>query len=123
MDFFRESINDYRLCNQTVTVYHEEGGEVTRTYHPKAYLDFKKTENTDRTGQSEANGFLLVIPGSTQAVRIGDKVFHGVGPEVPQDAQNWWRTFVPAKVDGLVVVKTVDCKYFGGKMVHTEAGG
>ena len=123
MDFFTESINDYRLCSQTVTVYHEEGGEVTRTVHPRAFLDFNKTQNTERTGQQEANGFLLVVPGPEQACRVGDKVLHGEGPEVPADASRWWRSFVPSKVDGMVVVKHVDCKFLGGRMVHTEAGG
>lgn len=116
-------INDYSLCNQTVTVYHEDGGQVARTVHPRAYLSFKRTENVDRTGSSEASSFLLVVPGGELACRTGDKVLLGVGPEVPEDAARWWRTFVPSKVDNLVVVRHVDPHYFGGRMVHTEAGG
>lgn len=123
MGVFDNYICDYRLCTQTVTVYHEENGDVARREFSKAYLDFKKTETTEKTGQQEANGFLLVIPGPEQAVYVGDKVYLGKGPNVPDDIQKWWRTFIPAKVPGLVVVKYVDCKYFGGAMVHTEAGG
>lgn len=124
MDPFNNYTHGYDLCNDTVTVYHEESGEITRTVHPRAFLDFKKTENVDRTGSSEANGFLLVAPGETQACHVGDKVMLGEGPEVPAEEQlKWWRSFIPAKVDGLVVVRYVDMKRFGGKIVHTEAGG
>ena len=117
-------INDYSLCRDAVTVYHEEGGEVTRVVHSRAFFDSKKTENVDRTGSKEANGFLLVIPGSTQACKVGDKVALGEGPEVPAtDVMAWWRTFIPAKVDNLVVVGYVDVKRWDGAIVHTEAGG
>lgn len=117
------SIFDYALCNQTVTVYHEDGGSVTRTVYKRAFLDFKKTQNVEKTGLSEASGFLLVIPGATQACQVSDKVFLGIGPEVPEDVLKWWRAFIPAKVDGLVVVRYVDTKYWNGQMIHTEAGG
>ena len=117
-------LNDYSLCRDTVTVYHEEDGAVTRAVHPRAFLGSKKTENVDRTGSSEANGFLLVIPGSTQACRVGDKVMLGEGPQVPPgDVMAWWRTLIPTKVDGLVVVKHVEVKRWDGAIVHTEAGG
>lgn len=117
-------VNDYSLCQDAVTVYHHEGGAVTRTVYPRAYLDSKKTENVDRTGSSEANGFLLVVPGSAQACHVGDKVMLGEGPAVPEsDVEAWWRSFIPSKVDGLVVVKYVDAKRWRGAIVHTEAGG
>ena len=117
-------LNDYSLCQDTVTVYHEENGAVTRTVHSPAFFDFKKTENVDRTGSSEANGFLLVIPGDSQACHVGDKVMLGEGAAVPaENVMTWWRSFIPAKVDGLVVVKYVDVKRWNGAIVHTEAGG
>lgn len=112
---------DYRLCNQTVTVYHRDGDIYTRTVHNRAFLDFKKTQSVDKTGSKEANSFLLVIPGDTQAVFVGDKVMIGVGPEIrTRDA---WAAFIPSKVHGLVVVSYADPKYWNGKIVHTEAGG
>lgn len=114
---------DYRLCNQTVTVYHQNGeGDYTRRVIEKgAFLDFKKTQNVDKTGSREVNSFLLVIPGPDVLVAAGDKVIHGVGPEISD--RKSWADLIPAKVDGLVVVKSVDPKFWCGKVVHTEAGG
>lgn len=113
---------DYRLCNQTVTVYHWDGGTgYTRKVIENAFLDIKKVQNVDKTGSSEANGFLLVIPGSDVPVAVGDKVILGEGPEV--STREAWAAFIPSKVPGLVVVKYVDPKYWRGSVVHTEAGG
>jgi len=116
-------LNDYSLCRQTVTVYHHGPDGITRTVHDRAYMERTKTEEVTRTGSSEKNGFLLVIPGDAQACRIGDKVLEGDGPEVPtSDADAWWRSFIPAKVDGLVVVRHVSVGRWDGRIVHTEAG-
>ena len=112
---------DYRLCNQTVTVYHKDEEKYTRTVYENAFLDFRKTQTVDKTGSKEANSFLLVIPGSKQAVFTGDKVLLGVGREITSREE--WSAFIPAKVNGLVVVSYVDPKYWNGKIVHTEAGG
>lgn len=112
---------DYSLCNQTVTVYHKEGDAITRTVHPRAFLDFRKTQTTDKTGSREANSFLLVIPGDSQTVFVGDKVLLGQGPVITTAKE--WAALVPVKVPGLVVVDYVDAKYWDGKLVHTEAGG
>lgn len=114
---------DYRLCNQTITIYHWDGGtEYTRkVIHEGAFLDFKKIENIDKTGSKEVNSFLLVIPGAAVPVAVGDKVMHGEGPEI--STREAWSGFVPAKVPGLVVVKYVDPKYWHGAVAHTEAGG
>lgn len=112
---------DYSKCNQTVTIYHNEGGTYTRTVHRKAFLDFKKTENTDKTGSRESNSFLLVIPCDTQPVFVEDKVLLGEGPEVT--TREAWAALIPSKTPNLVVVKYVDPKYWNGKLVHVEAGG
>lgn len=112
---------DYRMCNQTVTVYHKDGDTYTRTVYERAFLDFRKTMTVDKTGSTEANSFLLVIPGGTQAVYTGDKVMLGVGPEIA--TRGAWAAFRPDNTHGLVVVKYVDPKYWNGEMVHTEAGG
>ena len=113
---------DYRLCNQTVTIYHWDGKDAyTRTVREDAFLDFKKVQNVDKTGSTEANTFLLVIPGASVPVAVGDKVFAGVGPEIA--SREAWAAFIPAKTPGLVVVKWVDPKYWRGAIVHTEAGG
>ena len=118
----RTSPVDYSLCNQTVTVYHWDGKDTyTRKVFTDAFLDFKKTQNVDKTGSSEVNGFLLVIPGPSVPVSVGDKVLLGEGPEIA--TREAWASFIPAKVPGLAVVKYVDPKYWHGSIVHTEAGG
>lgn len=113
---------DYsKLCHQTVTVYRKDGDSYIRATYRNAFLDFRKTQTVDKTGSREANSFLLIIPGSTQAVFVGDKVFLGEGPEIATRAD--WAAFIPAKVPGLVVVSYADQKYWNGVLVHTEAGG
>lgn len=113
---------DYSKCSQTVTVYHWDGDHgCTRTAYKQAFLDFKKTQNVDKTGSKEANSFLLVIPCSTQGVFVGDKVLLGSGPEI--STREAWAALVPSTTPGLVIVKYVDPKYWKGRMVHLEAGG
>ena len=113
---------DYRMCNQTVTVYHRDGDSYSRkVIENGAFLDFRKTQSADKTGSSEANSFLLVIPGEEQAIFVGDKVLLGEGPEIA--TREAWAQLIPAKVPGLVVVKYADPKYWNEKLVHTEAGG
>ena len=111
----------YEKCDQTVTVYHKDGEEYRRTVFENAFLDYKKTQNVDKTGGSTVNSFLLVIPCASQLVFEGDKVVLGVGPEIATREE--WAAFIPAKVSGLSVVRYVDCKYWQGKMCHLEAGG
>lgn len=113
---------DYSKCNQTVTVYHWDGKTAyTRQVIHNAFLDYKKTQNVDKTGSKEANSFLLVIPCSEQGVFVGDKVILGAGPDITTREE--WAAFVPSKVPGLAVVSYVDPKYWQGRMVHVEAGG
>lgn len=111
----------YDLCNQTVTVYHTDGKSYTRKVIRGAYLDYRKTQNVTKTGNTEANSFLLVIPGSDVPVAVGDKVMIGEGPEVTTREQ--WAALIPSRAPGLVVVQYVDPKYWRGQIVHTEAGG
>lgn len=116
-------LNDYSLCRQAVTVYRYGDGAVTRTVHPRAYLERRKSEAVDKAGGRESNGFLLVVPGSAQAVHVGDKVYEGEGPAVPAEGVDaWWRSFIPSKVDGLVVVGHVEVRRWDGGICHTEAG-
>nr|DAZ64038.1 MAG TPA: hypothetical protein [Caudoviricetes sp.] len=118
----RTSPVDYRLCTQTVTIYHKSGDTYThKIVEGGAFLDFKKTQSVDKTGSSEANSFLLVVPGSEQAVFVGDKVLLGEGAEI--STREDWAALIPVKVPGLVVVSYADPKYWNGQIVHTEAGG
>ena len=112
---------DYSKCNQTVTIYHKDHEQHSSTVVYQAFLDFKKTQNVDKTGSQETNSFLLVIPCASQSVFVGDKVLLGEGPEITTREE--WAEFIPAKVPGLVVVKYVDPKYWRGRLIHVEAGG
>lgn len=113
---------DYSLCNQTVTLYHWDGSTCVRKVIEKgAFLDFKKVQGVSKTGSREVNDFLLVIPCSEIPVTVEDKVILGEGPEII--TREDWAGFIPAKVQGLVVVKYVDQKYWKGQLVHVEAGG
>ena len=113
---------DYRLCNQTVTIYHCDGKDTfaQQVIH-NAFLDFRKNQNVNKTGSHEVNSFLLVIPTDKVIVSPKDKILQGEGPEIA--TREAWSKFIPANVPGLVVVKYVDPKYWYGKLVHLEAGG
>ncbi len=115
---------DYSKCNQTVTIYHNDHGTITTRIIPRAFFDFRKVQNVDRTGSKEANGFLLVIPGfvsDEQPVFVGDKVLLGVGPEVATTAL--WAQMIPSTTPNMAVVSYVDPKYWKAKIAHWEAGG
>ena len=116
---------DYRLCKQTVTVYHplkDSRGQIASVdvTIQRGFLDFKKVRNVEKTGSSEATSFLLVIPGDQQMVFPGDKVLLGEGQPITAEQ---WRDLIPTRVPGLCVVKYADLKYWNGQPVHTEAGG
>ena len=112
---------DYSKCNQTVTVYHKDGETYTRAVIKRAFLDYRKTQNVDKTGSREVNSFLLVVPCAVQGIFVGDKVMLGEGPEVA--TRDAWAALIPSKVPGLVIVQYVDPKYWQSKLVHVEAGG
>ena len=136
---------DYSLCNQTVTLYHAEltnGYQCTRTVFRGAFFDAKKVQTVDKTGSRETNSFVVILPSgwggrpvwadaaSTQllsqeqgvfSVVPGDKILLGEGPELVDRAA--WAGFLPAKTQGLVVVKDVDIKHWNGTVCHVEVGG
>ena len=115
---------DYSKCNQTVTIYHNASGTITKKVMT-AFFDFRKTENVTRTGSREANTFLLVIPvkntDGSQPVFVGDKVMLGVGADISTAAQ--WAALIPATTPGMAVVSYVDPKFWQGAVIHWEAGG
>lgn len=109
---------DYRLCDQTVTVYRRNGrDDIARTVFDRAFLDIKKVRNVEKTGSDGAMSFLLVVPGDAD-IREGDKVIHGEGPEEVE-----WASLIPSKVRGLCVVRWVDPKFWEDGIAHIEAGG
>ena len=116
-------INDYSLCKQAVTVYRFEDNEVTSAYFPKAYFEFTETQKVDKVGSNEEDVFLLVIPGSEIACKVGDKVLLGQGEQPSGDHAAFWRSLIPTKVDNLGVVRKVSARWWNGEIVHTEARG
>lgn len=119
----RDGPLDYRLCNQTVSIYHWDGKEgfSRRIIEGGAFLDFKRVRDVSKTGSTEVSSFLLVIPCSEIPLAAGDKVLHGAGPEIA--SREDWAGFIPSRVPGLAVVRYVDPKYWRGRLVHVEAGG
>lgn len=111
----------YALCDQAVTVYRRDAPDsITRTVYEHAHLSFDKGRNTEKTGSKDATSFLLVIPGNAD-IQPDDKAVGGVGPEIATDAE--WRSFIPSKVENLVVVRHVDRHPWDGSFPHVEARG
>lgn len=99
---------DYSMCNQTVTVYQWDGKTAyTRAVITNAFLDFKKTQNVDKTGIKEANSFLLVIPCTTQGVFVGDKVLLGIGADVTT-REAWAALVLPLKRLNCILTRPVE---------------
>lgn len=116
-------IQDYSLCRQTVTVYHKDGENVTRSMFDRAYFDFQEEQTVDERGSAEKNTFLLVIPGSECPCAVGDKIMLGIGEDVPADVKTWWRELIPTKRQDLVIVRKVSPKFWDGEIVHYEIRG
>lgn len=139
---------DYRLCRQTVSLYHAEFGPggafaCERRVMRGAYMELRRSWSADRLGDWEETGFLLVLPSGADGrpvwagpeeygrleaaereerfcVRLGDRVMEGEGPEI--GSREEWERFIPAKVEGLAVVKQVSVYRWQGEVCHVEAG-
>ena len=127
---------DYVLCGQTVTVYHQDAEKhVHRTVIRGVHLDAKSSHTLDKTGSKTEHTFLLVIPQrsctfvppgeyagdpGTYTLTELDKVLPGEGPELADAA---WPSFLPARVPGLLIVRHIDPKYYGGRLCHVEVSG
>ena len=137
---------DYRLCDQTVTIYHQTGAgagfSCIRTVFHGAFLDSQKVTTVDKTGSREGHSFLLILPSGWDnrpewmqpdaydaAIQTDgrftlapkDKVLLGEGPEIT--AREAWAALVPAQTYGLVIIRDVDPKYWQGRVCHVEASG
>lgn len=119
-----ESPLNYSFCNQTVTVYRaalkEDGFECRKAVYENAFLDFKKVVSVNKTGSKEVNSFLLIIKGNTD-LKPKDKVLLGLGEDILTREE--WAKFTPSIRAGLVVIETVDPKYYRGNICHVEASG
>ncbi len=110
---------DYRLCDQTVTVYRYSQGRLWRQVVEGCYYVHRQVELTDVLGKRLETRFLLIMPGSCQRVWVGDRIYDGVGPEL--DDIDWQR-FIPALVPGLSQVAYTKGFWWGGSIAHMEAG-
>lgn len=110
---------DYSLCCQSVTVYRLQAGKVCRQVFDRAFLAPKGVQTTGPEGEGQSMPFHLILPGAEVFLFPGDKVFHGIGPEVTEST--WWG-FLPATVPGLYIVEYVKPCYWMGAQCHLEAG-
>lgn len=108
---------DYPLCDQTVTVYRKTGSQISRQVVENCYLQLQDVQEAGITGSRQERKFLLVMPGQTQRVFAGDRIFDGVGPHVTD-----WASFIPVKVPGLVQAAYAQPYYMNGALCHVEAG-
>lgn len=110
---------DYSFCNRTVTVYRKEKGKIIRQVVEGCHYHHQTVQRDAGYGKYDARLFLLVMPGKTQRVFVGDRIYDGIGPQ-PEDID--WAAFVPAAVDGLSQVAYVAPWYWDGQLSHIEAG-
>ena len=107
---------NYTLCDRTVTVYRRQAdGTVLRAPVDGCFYSWQTRVSPMRCGRK----FLLVIPGETQRVFPGDRIFDGIGPKAEDVV---WDRFVPALVEGLSQVQWVQPWHYGGRICHFEAG-
>ena len=97
---------EFPLCEQTVTVYRAENGQLLREVVEGCFYRWE-----DVADDGFQRRFLLVVPGDF-AVKLGDRILPGIGP-----AQVDWMRFVPAAVEGLGQVG-----YVKRYPTHTQAG-
>jgi hypothetical protein len=106
---------DYSLCNQTVTLYRRENGQVIRKVIFNAYFSGQIAVPTEIFGKSKEKKFLLIIPGDFP-LQPGDRIYDGNGPETVD-----WESFLPVSVPGLSQVTTAESYRFRGEFHHWEA--
>lgn len=111
---------DYSLCDQTVTIYRMAQGELTRWVTDGALLTISCERIPGMTGEAYTVHCHVILAGETACLMPGDRIVHGVGPELSPEA---WERFVPVIVPGLAQVDYVKPFYWQGKQCHVEGGG
>lgn len=109
----------YPLCDQVVTVYGLLDGKVTRRVVENAYYAYEDVRRETEEGSRLDRRFLLILPGDSQVIFPGDRVYDGLGPEITADA---WETFLPVTVPGLSEAEYARVWRWDGRIAHTEAG-
>ncbi len=110
---------DYALCDQTVTIYHKQGGSVLRQVVEGCFYTWEEVQEEDEYGVRRETKCLLILPGDTYRVFIGDRVYNGIGPEI---GIGDWAAFLPVTVTGLSEINYVMPCYWEGAVCHMEAG-
>lgn len=110
---------DYSLCDQTVTVYRKDRNTITRRLIDGCYFAWEEAQTEDEYGIRRETKCRLILPGDNNQVRIGDRVYAGVGPSVNLQS---WSTFLPVTVSGLAEINYVSPCYWEGEICHIEAG-
>ena len=105
---------DYGLCTQTVTVYRKDG---SREVLENCHYSWEDRLVTHDTGNRWERSFLLIVPGETQRVFAGDRVYAGIGPEKVD-----WNRFLPVNTPGLSEAAYAKLLLWEGFPCHTEAG-
>lgn len=110
---------DYSLCDRTVTIYRKNGNQILRLVADNCFfLIQQEQEMHDNRCQTQTLCF-LVMPGDSQLVFPGDRVYDGIGPQITAED---WSSFVPETVPGLAQISYVKPWYYEGKLCHVEAG-
>ncbi len=104
---------DYSLCNQTVTVYSNVEGVISRQVIHNAFLSVE--EGFSQGERAPVRNFLLIVPGPEVRFFVGDRVLPGIGPKEID-----WEGFFPANVPGLLEVGRIRHYLENGKISHTE---
>lgn len=107
----------YPFCDQTVTVYRQEGDILHREVVEGCFYRWEDTLQSSDTGGRFARKCLLIQPGDTQKVFPGDRVYPGIGPENVD-----WENFLPVNTPGLSQIAYATPWYWEGHISHTEAG-
>ncbi len=109
----------YPLCREVVTVYRKNGSGVFRQLISGCYFENSRVREENGLGFGWENRFLLIVPGETQGVFVGDKVYFGIGPEVNVEQ---WAQFCSANYEEVGEVAYATPYFRSGRLCHTEAG-
>lgn len=110
---------DYSLCDQTVTIYRKQGQSVLRQVVEGCFYSWQEEQTEDELGVRRDTKCLVILPGDTNWVSIGDRIYPGIGPQIQVGD---WSGFLPVTVAGLSEISYVSPCYWEGSVCHIEAG-